>query len=438
MWNVALLNISFVLAQLGMFINRGGPVVSVHSFASSSLGVVFVSFMFISLVFAFGVFLWRYPQLKSDRAVESFLSREASFLVNNFLLLAVTAVTLWGVIFPVLSDLARDVSVSISAPYFNRVNGPLLLAMVAIMGVGPLLPWRRVSARSLRTWFVWPTAGALAVIVGLFASGISEWVAVIAFGCVAFVAIAIAEEWWRGTAARHRGGDSWPAAYWNLISGNRPRHGGYIVHIAILALSIGIIGTQFFDQRVDVALFPGESAVIDNYRVEFVGTIEGGRADRVTTEAELNIFRINRSEYDADAAGYRIDTNRYLVTGERYPGDKYIETVAAWQAFYPAFNQVSVRSGIQSSLVEDLYLIPSNFNLDGSVALRMSINPLAVWLWISGPVFLLGTAIALWPAPALERRAVGARTAVAVRATAGQVKASVSPTTANGESKPIA
>ncbi len=409
MWNVALLNIAFVLAQLGMFINRGGPVVSVHSFASSSLGAIFISFMMVSLVFAFGIFLWRYPQLKSDRTVESFLSREASFLVNNFLLLAVVAVTLWGVVFPVFSDLARDVSVSIAAPYFNRVNGPLLLAVVAIMGVGPLLPWRRTSARSVRSWFVWPTLGGLAVIAGLFASGINEWVAVIAFGVLAFVALAIAEEWWRGTAARHRSGDSWPAAYWNLISGNRPRHGGYIVHLAVLALSIGIIGTQFFDQRVDVSLLPSESAIIDNYRVEFVEITEGARADRITTSARLDIYKINRSEYDLDQSGYFIDTHKYDLRGGSYPGDRAIGSLDPWQGFYPAFNQVSVRSGIRSTPVEDLYLIPSNFNSDGSVALRMSINPLAMWLWISGPIFLLGTVVALWPAPAVERSIATAR-----------------------------
>lgn len=403
MWNVALLNIAFVLAQLGMFINRGGPVVSVHSFASSSLGAVFLTFMIVSLLFAFGVFLWRYPQLKSDRTVESFLSREASFLINNFLLLAVVAVTLWGVIFPVFSDLARDVSVSVSAPYFNRVNGPLLLAVVAIMGVGPLLPWRKASTRSMRNWFLWPAAGGLAVVVGLFASGIGPWVAVIAFGLVAFVALAIAEEWWRGTAARHRGGESWPVAYWKLISGNRPRHGGYIVHLAVLALAIGIIGTQLFDQRADVVLFPGESAVIDNYRVEFVDTQESSRVDRLTTLARLDIYKINRSEYDQDMDGYRTGDYTYDLAGGRYPGDEPIGTLEPWQAFYPAFNQVSVRSGIRSTIVEDLYLVPSNFNSDGSVALRMSINPLAMWLWISGPIFLLGTAVALWPAPTVER-----------------------------------
>ncbi len=409
MWNVALLNIAFVLAQLGMFINRGGPVVSVHSFASSSLGVIFISFMMVSFVFAFGIFIWRYPQLKSDRTVESFLSREASFLVNNFLLLAVVAVTLWGVIFPVFSDLARDVSVSVAAPYFNRVNGPLLLAMVAIMGVGPLLPWRRTSARSLRTWFIWPTLAGIAVIIGLFAAGIDQWVAVIAFGVLAFVAIAIVEEWWRGTTARHRSGDNWFAAFWNLINGNRPRHGGYIVHLAVLALAIGIIGTQFFDQRVDVALLPGESAVIDNYRVEFIETVEGARADRITTQAQLDIYQIDRSQYDADANAYLVAPNKYNLNGETYPGDRHIGMLEPWQGFYPAFNQVSVRSGIRSTLVEDLYLIPSNFNSDGSVALRMSINPLAMWLWISGPIFILGTVVALWPAPVVERSIATAR-----------------------------
>lgn len=408
MWNIALLNIAFVLGQLGMFINRGGPVVSVHSFASSSLGIIFMIFMIVSLVFAFGIFLWRYPQLKSDRHVESFLSREASFLVNNFLLLAVVAVTLWGVIFPVFSDLARDVSVSVSAPYFNRVNGPLLLAMVAIMGVGPLLPWRKASARSIRNWFVWPTLAGLAVTISLLAVGINQWVAAIAFGVLTFVAMAIAEEWWRGTAARHRGGDNWAAAYWKLISGNRPRHGGYIVHLSVLALSIGIIGTQLFDQRVDVSLLPGESAIIDNYRVEFLDITRGSRPDRETTEAALNIYRINPSEYNADPNGYFVETNKYNLQGEAYPGDRQIGTLDPWQGFYPAFNQVSVRSGIRSTLVEDLYVIPSNFNSDGSVALRMSINPLAMWLWISGPIFLLGTVVALWPAPTVERNLAAA------------------------------
>ncbi len=418
MWNVALLNIAFVLAQLGMFINRGGPVVSVHSFASSTLGLIFLSFMLLSLIFAFGIFIWRYPQLKSDRPVESFLSREASFLVNNFLLLAVTFATLWGVVFPLFSDLVRGVDVSVAAPYFNKVNGPLLLGVVFVMGIGPLLPWRKASGRSLRQWLVWPAAAGVATAAGLLISGVREALAVVAFGVIAFVFAAIAEEWVKGSAARHRSGESWPAAWWHLVNGNRPRHGGYIVHIAILTLAIGVVGTQFFDQRTDVALKIGESAVLDNYRIEYVNRGGAERPDRIAQWADLVVYRINAKEYQADAEDWRIydtgpsgqqtPTRKYDTQGRSYPGDRKIDTLQPWHGFYTRFNQVSVRAGIRSTPVEDLYVIPSDFLDDGRVLLRISINPLAWWLWVAGPVFVLGAVVALWPAPALERRAVRA------------------------------
>ncbi|MDA1279283.1 MAG: cytochrome c biogenesis protein CcsA, partial [Chloroflexi bacterium] len=282
MWNVALLNIAFVLAQLGMFINRGGPVVSVHSFAASTLGVIFLSFMLISMVFTFALFLWRLPELKSDRSMESFMSREASFLINNFLFISVMAVTLWGLIFPLFSDLARDVSVSVSAPYFNRANGPILLGIVVMMGIGPLLPWRKASARSLKRWLVWPVVVGVVAIVVLLVLGVDRPVAVLSFGVVAFVAASILEEWWRGTSARHRAGDNWAKAWWRLVNGNRPRHGGYIVHISILMLGLGIIGTNFYQQRTDGALAIGESLIIDNYRIEYVDSGNADRSDRLS------------------------------------------------------------------------------------------------------------------------------------------------------------
>ncbi|MSQ08482.1 MAG: heme lyase CcmF/NrfE family subunit [Dehalococcoidia bacterium] len=418
MWNVVLLNIAFVLAQLGMFINRGGPVVSVHSFASSALGIIFLCFMLFSLVFAFGIFIWRYPQLKSDRPVESFLSREASFLVNNFLLLAVTFATLWGVVFPLFSDLVNGVEVSVAAPYFNRVNGPLLLGVVFVMGIGPLLPWRRATGRSLRRWLAWPAAAGVATAAGLLISGLTEPLAIVAFGVIAFVFAAIAEEWFKGSAARHRSGESWPVAWWRLVNGNRPRHGGYIVHIAILTLSIGVVGTQFFDQRTDVALKIGESAVLDNYRIEYVNRGGTERTDRIAQWVDLVVYRIDAREYEADAENWRIyeagpsgprtPTRKYDTQGHGYPGDRRIDTLQPWHGFYTQFNQVSVRAGIRSTPVEDLYVIPSDFLSDGRVLLRISINPLAWWLWVAGPVFILGAVVALWPAPALERRTVNA------------------------------
>ena len=406
MWNVALLNIAFVLAQLGMFINRGGPVVSVHSFASSTLGVIFLSFMLLSLVFAFGLFLWRMPQLKSERAMESFMSREASFLVNNFLLLSVMAVTLWGVVFPLFSDLARDVSVSVSAPYFNRANGPILLGIVLMMGVGPLLPWRKSSARSLKKWFIWPVAIGVLTIVVLVAFGVKRPVAIFSFGVVAFVATSIMQEWWRGTAARHRGGENWALAWWRLVNGNRPRHGGYIVHLSILMLGLGIIGTNFYQQRTDGALALGESLVIDNYRIEYVDNGNSNRPDRIAQWADLSIYRIDTADYATEISFARAQGSDgfTLKDSTPRPNDRLIGQIQPWHGFYPDFNMASVRSGIRSTIVEDLYVIPRDFLSDGRVSLAVSINPLAWWLWASGPFFILGTMVALWPQPAVERR----------------------------------
>ena len=406
MWNVALLNIAFILAQLGMFINRGGPVVSVHSFAASTLGVIFLIFMLASLVFAFALFLWRMPEMKSDRAMESFISREASFLINNFLFLSVMAVTLWGVLFPLFSDLARDVSVSVSAPYFDRVNGPVLLGIVVMMGIGPLLPWRKSSARSLKQWFVWPTLVGVLTVVVLVALGVQRPVAILAFGVVAFVATAISEEWWRGTTARHQAGDNWLLAWWRLVNGNRPRHGGYIVHISILMLGLGIIGTNFYQQRTDAALSLGESLVIDNYRIEYVGNGDESRRDRIAQWADMSVYRIDTNDYSTEIASARDEglSGFTLENSEVRPNDELIAQIQPWHGFYLDFNMASVRSGIRSTIVEDLYVIPRDFLADGRVALAVSINPLAWWLWASGPFFILGTMVALWPQSSVERR----------------------------------
>lgn len=406
MWNIALLNTAFVLAQLGMFINRGGPVVSVHSFASSALGWMFLSFMLLSVVFAFGVFLWRLPNLRSDRAMESFMSREASFLINNFLFLAVMAVTLWGVVYPLFSDLARDVSVSVSSPYFDRVNGPVLLGIVLMMGIGPLLPWRKASARSLKQWFVWPTVVGVLTIVVLLVFGVKRPVAIFAFGVVAFVAASILEEWWRGTAARHRGGDNWPTAWWRLVNGNRPRHGGYIVHISILMLALGVIGTNFYQQRTEGALAIGESIVLDNYRIEYVDSGSENRPDRQAKWAGMSVYDIDDADYAVEIAAARAEgSDGFILQDSRArPNDRFITRIEPWHGFYPVFNMASVRSGIRTTPIEDLYVIPRDFLSDGRVSLAVSINPLAWWLWASGPFFIIGTMVALWPQPAVERR----------------------------------
>ena len=408
MWNIALIDIAVLLALLGVFINRGGPVVSVHSFAASALGFVFLSFMIANLIFAFAIFIWRLPQLQSERAIETFMSREASFLVNNFLLLLVTAITLWGVIYPVFSDLARDVEVTVAAPYFNRVNGPVLLALVVLMGIGPLLPWRRANLNTLRKWLVVPILCATAVACALFALGIKEPWAVVAFAAVTFAATAVVEEWTLGTRARVRNLMEFPIlAWWRLINGNRARHGGYIVHLAILVFAIGVIGTQFFDMRFDAAVAEGQSLVIDDYKIAFRDTRTDDRTDRLAQWALIDVYRIDPDSYAAEFQQARLDERSGFVTSsEIRPGDRKVGEIQPQHEFYRTVNQVSVRAGILGNPFEDLYVIPRDFLNDGRLSLAVSINPLAVWLWIAGPIFILGTAVALWPNPALERAPV--------------------------------
>ena len=407
MWNIVLINIAFILAQLGMTINRGGSVVSVHSFAESSLGMLFIAFMASSVIFAFVIFIWRYPQLRSERAIESFMSREASFLVNNFLLLVVTAITLWGVVYPVFSNLARDVDVSVSAPYFNRVNGPVLLLLVIVMGLGPLLPWRRSSARSLKRWLLAPSACVSLTVLVLVSFGVWEFWAVVGFAAVAFATAAVVEEWWMGTKARIKNLDELPwVAWWRMVKGNRPRHGGYVVHIAVLSVAIGVIGTQFFDQRFDSALELGESLVLDDYRIEFVNQRTEDRTDRLARWAQMDVYRIDPSDYAIEqSTAAQSGKAGFTVSTETRTGDKFLARLEPSHEFFRNFNMVSVRSGIKTSPIEDLYVIPRDFLEDGRVSLAVSINPLAMWLWFAGPIFVVGTVIALWPHPTLERMA---------------------------------
>ena len=210
-WNVVLMNVAFTLALFGIFINRGGPVVSVHSFASSTLGWVFLGFLVFSLLFSFGVFFIRYGSLRSTTSLDSTLSREAAFLANNLLLLAIAFVTLWGVVFPLISEVFRGVTVTVGAPFYDRVNGPLFLVLILLMGVGPLMPWRTASWLTLRRAVQTPGLVALGTVALLLAFRVTHPFALMSYGLCAFVAAGILREWVKGTASRRKKGQSYPS-----------------------------------------------------------------------------------------------------------------------------------------------------------------------------------------------------------------------------------
>ena len=369
MWNIVLINIAFGLALYGMFMNRGGPVPSVHSFGASTLGWVFLMFTGVGVVVPFVIFFLRYRGLKSARPLESSLSREAAFLVNNLLLLGIAFVTLWGVVYPLISQAFRGVTITVGKPFYDQVNGPLFLALIFVMGVGPLLPWRRTSIRNLGRTLLTPGLAAAAVMVLLIVLGVRKPYAVAAFGLCALVASGILLELARGTVARHRRGDKYAAGFIRLITSNRPRYGGYVVHLAFILLALGVVGSSLYGVREDLLLAPGETAKVDDYEIKYLGTTAAQKSDRT----------------------------EFTSTLDAYKGDTYLGTMTSKRTFYPAFRMASTRAAIRSRPTEDLYIIPSEVRDDGSAEFRVFVNPLVWWMWVAGPVFILGTVIALWP-----------------------------------------
>ena len=370
MWNIVLVNVAFGLALYGMFMNRGGSVPSVHSFGESSLGWIFLIFLAVGVVVPFAIFIWRYPLLKSARNLDSMLSREAAFLVNNLLFLAIAFVTLWGTVYPLLTRLTNDETITVARPFYDQVNGPLMLALVFLMGVGPLIPWRKAGMASVRKTLLPPIIGGLATVGILAALGLHKEYALIGFGLATFVTTGILMEWFRGTRSRHRSsGENYATAFLRLIMANRPRYGGYIVHLSVVMVTLGIVGTSFFSTQVDVVLSPGESVVIENYELVYLGSVETHKGNRTEFISTVQIFR------DGDL----------------------LETVRPKRDFYPSFNMAATSAAIRSTPVEDLYIVPSENLPDGSVGFRILINPLIWWMWVAGPVMLVGTVVALWP-----------------------------------------
>ena len=370
MWNIVLINVAFGLALYGMFMNRGGSVPSVHSFGSSQLGWIFLLFLAVGVVVPFAIFVWRYPLLKSAQNLDSMLSREAAFLVNNMLLLAIAFVTLWGTVYPLLSRLTNDEEVTVARPFYDQVNGPLMLGLVFLMGVGPLIPWRKAGINSLRKSLMPPIIGGLLTVGILAALGLHKDYALVGFGLSAFVTTGILMEWYRGTRSRYRSsGENYVTAFVRLIMANRPRYGGYIVHLSIVMVTLGIVGTSFFGVQRDVVLSPGESTTVNDYELTYLGTIETPKSNRTEFASTVQVRR----------------------DGE------LLETIRTKRVFYPSFNMAATSAAIRSTPVEDLYIVPSENLPDGNVGFRILVNPLIWWMWVAGPVMLVGTVIALWP-----------------------------------------
>lgn len=371
-WNIVLIWATYFLVILGTFFTRSGVLESVHSFARSDVGPYFLGFLVIIL---FG-FLWllfdRLPLLRSEQQIESYTSREAAFLANNWLFAGIAFATLWGTVFPMFSEILTGDRISVAAPFFNKVNGPLFLVLLLLMGVGPLLGWRHTSAAAFRRQFTWPLLAALLVAVIVFVVARSLY-PIIGLAICAFVTATIVQEYVRGVNARRRtSGDNMFTAMAHLWSRNGRRYGGYLVHLGIVLVGVAVIGNEFYQQTINVTLAPGETAKIAGYTLEFAG-LESDRQSNLT-------------EYGARVIAYN-------------SSDTVVGTVIPKRNVYDKSPDMPTSEvGLHMSPIEDVYVVLNGWEDGGKTAtFTIYINPLTAWMWVGGLILVLGTLIAAWP-----------------------------------------
>src|SRR3954454_22598696 len=273
-WNVLLVIGAFLLSLFGTFLTRSGVLNSVHSFSFSSVGPWILGFIaFVTAVSLLIVFS-RLDLLRSRTRLESVVSREATFLYNNLLLVALCLTILWCVIYPLLSEAVRGETVTVGAPYFNFFLRAFGLPLLLLMGIGPLVAWRRASLRSLGRTFAWPAGVAVATGIVLLVLGAGSSIpGLVGYTFSAFVLASIVLEFQRGTSARHAtAGESWPRAFSSLVGRNRRRYGGYVVHAAIVLLAVGIVGSSAYDSKRQAILKPGQSLRTGDYVLTYEGT----------------------------------------------------------------------------------------------------------------------------------------------------------------------
>ncbi len=378
-WNVLLVVGAFALALFGTFLTRSGILSSIHSFTESSIGPWFLGFIGLVIVFSGLVIATRLPLLRSKTRLESPISREATFLYNNLLLVAFCLTILWGVAYPILTEALRGEPVTVGPPYYNFFLKAFGLPLLLLMGIGPLIAWRRASLRGLGRTFAWPTGVALATGVVLLAFGAGSSVAgLVGYTFCAFVLASIGLEFARGTRARRAlAGGSWLAAFAELVGRNRRRYGGYVVHASIVLLAIGVVGSSAYDTTREQRLAVGQSMRAGDYLLTYRGA---------TSERGPNAIEV-RALVDVRRDGERLGTLR--------PGKNR----------YFAEQQVSNEAAIRSDRLtgEDLFLIAEQIRADG-VFLKVLVKPLVNLIWIAGFVFLGGALIAMWPDAREQRR----------------------------------
>ena len=380
-WNMILIALSFMLSIFGTFITRSGIISSVHSFTQSAVGFYFLAFLVLSGISLTWLFWKRLPILEPESQLESMISREASFLFNNLLLVGMAFSILWGTLFPIISELVRGTQVTVGPPFFNQVNIPIGLALLGLAGVGPLIAWRRASPGNLKRQFAIPVTAALIMAAALVAIGFGDFYAGVAVVLGAFVVATVTQEFTRGVGARHRlHGENYSQAFVRLVGRNRRRYGGYIIHVAIVIYFVGFAGMAF-KTEMEASLKPGESATLRSpfgydYTFTHLGVSQYEQLNRYVSAASVEVTR------DGQRFGV-------MTSEKRVYRDAFGQTTA-----FP----MSTEAAIESGLREDVYIVFAG-SVEGTeeAVYRFTLNPLVWWVWFGGVVLVIGGVITMWP-----------------------------------------
>jgi cytochrome c-type biogenesis protein CcmF len=447
-WNASLILATGTLCILGTFLVRSGILDSIHAFGASTLGVPFVTLIGVMIAGSVALVVLRRDTLRSEHKIDSLLSREAVFIANNIVLVGLAFVVFWGTFFPLIAEALSGDRKNLGPPWFDQYIVPLTLVLVLLSGIGPVIPWRRANWSSARRAFTLPLAGTLVALVGCVVFGLtSSTGATIMFCAGAFVLVSIAQEFWRGVGARRAmSGEAAPRALVSLVRRNRRRYGGYLVHLGIAVLFVGIAASSAFQDERDVRLKPGETTTVGDYEVKYVratGDISLGDTwiEKIDFGAVLEVRRDGKlvDTLRPERGFYPARDESLGALGQFFEGEATSEIGLKAGLWRDVWTAVSPDTGALRPIIDEadaeFVEVTKPLSAEGRAAVlgqtlngfvqryrtspppatfRLITSPLIQWMWIGALIAIGGGLIALWPAPDASRRKATAQAAARV------------------------
>jgi cytochrome c-type biogenesis protein CcmF len=366
-WNICLILITYLLAVFGTFLTRSGILSSIHTFTEGPIGKWFLPFLGVMLVAGLALILWRLDSLKSENRFDAVVSRETAFLANNVLFIVAAFTVLWGTIYPIVAEALWGTRLSVGPPFFNRVFIPIALALVALAGIGPLLSWRSMRGKALRRVSTVPLIAGVTTALVLRIAGIESVGALIAFGLCAFTTASVVSEFARGGRIyRKREKVSWVSAMGRTLVRNRRRYGGYVVHLGVVLIVLGVAGGSFRTER-NAHLSEGQDLRVGGYTLVYEDLERSQNAEKQIAVTTIGVFR----------------------------GDERVTTLRPQRNLHLAQEQWQSEIAIRSTPIEDLYVVTTTIDPDGAASIRAFVNPLTWWIWAGAVVMLAGMTVIL-------------------------------------------